>query len=293
MNEPRLENFLRSYEFYPNSVDFRIASSKALERFKNVQAFQLNETKNGRYQFGASKRELLLLKFDLTTRVLAEVENYCIQLYSPTKTVDDEIIATVISLFKKVDNIFYSVVFNVHKDHFDSAYTAIWYKLQTALYMQVFDTINTWAGIRIIEFFNRLVAMMCTTLQCTTLDTYELDIHMAKLGHVHLSDHGPDVIANPKIIDKARDEKLKFAYCGADDDEYCITDFMIVLTDMTNSTVGCSRQILKTRLEIYLEAFEITGIYFKNLSDSPVDKAVLELVESFGVPINYRSSLIS
>jgi len=97
----RVENYLNNYTFYTNSVDFRIVSSKALEKWKNIQAFQLNQLVNGNHYFEKSVREVLLLKYDLWSKFIYEVENFCIEIYKskndPLNSFDVDTIETLLN----------------------------------------------------------------------------------------------------------------------------------------------------------------------------------------------------
>ena len=124
----RLDNFLDNYQFYPNSVEFRIKSSKALERFKNVQSFQLNEIKNGRYKFSKTRRELLLLKFDLLTKVLYESENLCIQFYGE-QYASNIVVESVVSLVSKASYLYNKIIKEDHPDSFDPIFSGIWIEM--------------------------------------------------------------------------------------------------------------------------------------------------------------------
>lgn len=80
INATRYVDFLWNYTYYPNSIGFRIVSSTALEKWKNVQAFQLNQISNGKFSFCRHEKEILLLQYDLWSRWLQEVENLFIEI---------------------------------------------------------------------------------------------------------------------------------------------------------------------------------------------------------------------
>jgi len=62
-----------------NNINFRIESSKALERFKAQQFFILTEVKDGSYKFSRTSRELAIIFMDTLFAWLIAVENYLIR----------------------------------------------------------------------------------------------------------------------------------------------------------------------------------------------------------------------
>ena len=62
-----------------NNIQFRIESSKALERFKSQQFFVLCEFDSGGYNFSKTSKELAILMVDSVFTWLISVENYLIR----------------------------------------------------------------------------------------------------------------------------------------------------------------------------------------------------------------------
>ena len=184
----RLDNFLEGYIFYPNSVDFRIVSSKALEKFKNIQAFQLNEIRNGKYRFGKSRRELLLLKFDLITKVLHEAENLCIQCYHDNNLVTDYIINAVSEMIYKAKILYSEIVLEKHPDSFDLVFSKIWIQIIDTVESVITEKLQEMRGAALETFFGTLVDIISGSLQNSTFELFELDVQLAKQGHMYAAD---------------------------------------------------------------------------------------------------------
>lgn len=311
----RLDNFLDNYQFYSNSVEFRIKSSKALEKFKNVQAFQLNEIKNGRYKFGKSRRELLLLKFDLLTKVLYESENLCIQFYD-TQYASNIVVESVVSLVSKASYLYNKIIKEDHPEAFDPIFSGIWLEMFSINEHLLKKRILSLEGAEFSVFFNKLVGIVSALLQNSTFELFELDVLLMKQRKLyrkhpncrysnkliyptyeypkcdnfdncgvmcHDTDTNPDNIKNNMEITRGS-RQLNY------DDSKCL---MLVMSNYINADTENSRFYLKSKMDIFLKYFEIECIYFKNLSDGPIKANVINEIEKYGIHIDYRGSLSS
>lgn len=297
----RLDDFLDNYQFYSNSVEFRITSSKALERFKNVQSFQLNEIKNGRYKFGKSRRELLLLKFDLLTKVLYESENLCIQFYD-AQYASNVVVESVVSLVSKASYLYNKIIKEDYPGAFDPIFSNIWLEMFSINEHLLKKQILSLEGVEFSVFFNNLVDIVTTLLQNSTFELFELDVLLMKQRKLYnhpnckypkcdnfdncgvmCHDTDPDIIKNNMEITRGSRQ----LNC---DDTKCL---MLVMSNYINSDTENSRIYLKSKMDIFLKYFEIESIYFKNLSDGPVRASVIEEIEKYGIHIDYKGSLSS
>lgn len=295
-----VSDFLNSYEFHPNSVDFRIVSSKSMEKFKNVQAFQLNEIRNGRYQFGASKREIMLLKFDLCTRVLNEIENQCIRTFHYHKNTTPEFIKCITNIMEISNSKFISIITtpSASSAYFDQKFTKIWAQYHKKVQESLVSFSESLIDIPLMIYFTKIVDMYCNKLQSIIVELYELDIHMTKLGHTIVFDYAE--VNDLHELRKIHNDKIKFSgYTGEPDSSENIVKtkelkktFMIVINDSMNSSDKQSLDLMKERVNVYLNNFEIDKFYFKNLSDKPISKEILELIEGYGKDVDYRSSVL-
>lgn len=312
----RLDDFLDNYQFYSNSVEFRIKSSKAIERFKNIQAFQLNEIKNGRYKFSKSRRELLLLKFDLLSKVLYESENLCIQFYNE-QYASNVVVESVVSLVSKASYLYNKIIKEDHPGAFDPIFSNIWIEMFSINEHLFKKQILSLEGAEFSVFFNNLVDTVSALLQNSTFELFELDVLLMKQRKLYRNHpdcknpnnticpaweyfrcdnfHNCDVISHdmdPDIIDNIRNniEITRGSRQLNYDDTKCL---MLVISNCINSDTENSRFYLKSKMSIFLKYFEIESIYFKNLSDGPVNASVIEEIEKYGIPIDYKGSLSS
>lgn len=286
----RLDKFLDNYQFYSNSVEFRISSSKALERFKNVQSFQLNEIKNGRYKFSKTRRELLLLKFDLLTKVLYESENLCIQFYGD-QYASNIVVESVISLVSKASYLYNKIIKEDHPEAFDPIFSNIWIEMFSINEQLLKKQILSLEGAEFSVFFNNLVDTVSALLQNSTFELFELDVLLMKqrklYNHLNSSvanqEMDPDTIKNNMEITRGS-RQLNY-----DDTK----SLMLVISNYINSDTENSRFYLESKMRIFLKYFEIESIYFKNLSDGPTKANVIEEIEKYGIRIDYKGSLSS
>lgn len=297
----RLDDFLDNYQFYSNSVEFRIKSSKALERFKNVQSFQLNEIKNGRYKFGKSRRELLLLKFDLLTKVLYESENLCIQFYD-AQYASNVVVESVVSLVSKASYLYNKIIKEDHPEAFDPIFSGIWIEMFSINEHLLKKRILSLEGAEFSVFFDNLVDTVSALLQNSTFELFELDVLLMKQRKLYnhpnckhpkcdnfdncgviSHDTDPDIIKNNMEITRGSRQ----LDC---DDTKCL---MLVMSNYINSDTENSRFYLKSKMDIFLKYFEIECIYFKNLSDGPIKASVINEIEKYGIHIDYKGSLSS
>lgn len=271
--EQRLKDYLDSYKFYPNSVDFRIVSSKAIEQFKNVQAFNLNEIRNGKYKFGRTRREVLLLKLDLLSRAIYEIENLCIQFYHNDEKVTPKFINYVIKLIEKSRYVYNEIILDKHPEEFDPVFTEIWLKIINKDNDILLSGIRDLEGSNLIDFFVKLVTLLSSLIQNSTILLYELDTMLRKQSHPYCN--------TTNGVSKIESE----SYSSEE------KQLMLVISNYLNSNVVRSKEHLRSKLEIYQEHFEIEGIYFKNLSDEPINPGIMSYVEEIGIPIDYKRSL--
>ena len=286
----RLDNFLDNYQFYSNSVEFRIISSKALERFKNVQSFQLNQIKNGRYKFSKSRRELLLLKFDLLTKVLYESENLCIQFYDD-QYASDIVVDSVVSMVSKASYLYNKIIKEDYPEAFDPIFSSIWIEMFSINEQLLKKQILSLEGAEFSVFFNNLVDTVSALLQNSTFELFELDVLLMKQRKLYnhsncgvmCQDMDSDTIKNNMEITRGS-RQLNY------DDTKCL---MLVISNYINSDTENSRVYLGSKMRIFLKYFEIESIYFKNLSDGPTKANVIEEIEKYGIHIDYKGSLSS
>ena len=172
--EQRYTEYLSSYHFFPNSIEFRIISSKAIEKFKNVQSFQLNQLVNGNFFFQQDRREILLLKYDMWSRWLVEVENLFIELHESSDTVRQKDIDTVVALAEKTAEKYESIIRSENAKHFHDQFADIWISVHSAAFKFLVEEIRSSYGTYEVVF-TKIVDLICEALQYTLTEIHELN----------------------------------------------------------------------------------------------------------------------
>ena len=254
----RLDNFLGSYRFFSNSIDFRIKSSKLIEKFKNVQSFQLNQLSNGKFYFEKDRKEILLLKYDMWTRWIYEVENYLIEMSSES---EDLILTTnhmnfLKELAFKTSDVYSDIIFKKHPDKFNQDFSSIWHQCHTSSFDFLIESFDKVVGYRFDIGFSVIIQNLLDLMQYTLIEIHELN----------------DVF---KMFE-GTPEKSKGIPC-------------LIFSDYDDMYHASHKEhLIVLRLKTYLKHFNIKELYIKNYSDRPFDMRVFDTIEELGIKINYR-----
>lgn len=249
LSTQRYTEYLGTYHFYPNSIEFRIVSSKAIEKFKNVQSFQLNQLVNGKFFFAQDKREILLLKYDMWSRWLIEVENLFIELHETSDKLRQKDIDIVIALADKTSAKYESIILDEHIGHFEPRFSKIWVESHAIAYGFLIDSIRKLHGT--YEYaFGQIVDMLVEALQYTLVEIHELN-----------------------EIFKHKDSKSIF----------------LVGTELCrrfhNETGEC---LIAKRCATYKKYFDFDMVWLKNYTDHSLPDSLTSQIEACGVEIDYK-----
>jgi len=255
----RYNKFLSTYDFYTNSIDFRIHSSSALEKWKNVQAFQLNQLVNGRFFFAADRREVILLKYDLWSRWLYEIENLCIELTEDDRQVNSDDIDTIIDLADKTTEIYKNIIRNEFSTYFDTKFTSMWLEQHEHVYNYMVKKIKSLNGCSFVFTFTSIVDILCDVMQYTLVEIYELDNVILKMN-VDPTDN--DCV--PFVVISNLSERVFQEY------DICLV---------------CER------IKVLKKYFEFDTVYLKNYTDEDISLGLINCIENTGVSIDYRKSI--
>lgn len=274
----RYQNFLNGYQFYSNSINFRILSSKSLEKFKNVQAFQLNQLANGKFYFSLNKREVLLLKYDMWSRWIYEIENLCIELLrnEEARKVTKNDIDLIILLANKTSEKYTSIILQENTDKFDKEFCKIWLELHQYTYNFMINQIRHLVGLSYPMMFSKLIDLLINILQYTLFEIHELDI----------------LFCNSKNNCEYCDDKL---ICNHNENKMVNSDNLlsfIIISNFTKTyqeiTGTC---LIDKRIEIYKKYFDIKEIYFKNYTDEKIPFNLINSIEKHNIKLNMEKSL--
>lgn len=248
-NELRYAEYLSSYHFYPNSIEFRIISSKAMEKFKNVQSFQLNQLVNGNFYFQQDRREILLLKYDMWSRWLVEVENLFIEMHETSDSVRQKDINIVLALAEKTAEKYEQIITEDHPGHFHDEFANVWLEVHAVAFKYVVEEIRRMTG-SYETVFSKIVDLICEGLQYTLTEIHELN-EMFK----HPDANEIFLVATP--------------FCKK----------------YNRSTGDC---LIANRTKVYQKYFEFKKVWFKNYTDDKLPLGLIQSVENLGLEVDYK-----
>ena len=159
-------------DYTSNNIDFRIISSKLLERYKATQNFVLTEMKYGQYNFSRTSRELAILYTDNSFKGLLDIESFFIR--SHEKILTEDMAKEVVSLLLARMGYLYSVV-KYHKSIFDSVYIELWDKVHFQITRMVERVIEGNVGADIDVAYTELVAILLDSADAIRFELYEID----------------------------------------------------------------------------------------------------------------------
>jgi len=159
-------------DFTENNIQFRVISSKLLERYKGAQSFVLSEMIHGKFKFSKTSRELAILIMDTTFAWLIQIENYIIR--DNEKTFNIDAVNFSIKSFEEMDMYILSLV-DKHHDIFSENVSIPWrmiHKTQTELAKTV---IKSAEGLSDLEAFSTIANVIIEMIDTMKFQLYEID----------------------------------------------------------------------------------------------------------------------
>lgn len=247
--ELRYSEYLSSYHFFPNSIEFRIVSSKAMEKFKNVQSFQLNQLVNGNFYFQQDRREILLLKYDMWSRWLVEIENLFIELHETSDAVRQKDIDVVIALAEKTAEKYEAIIRYENDKHFHDEFANIWINVHSAAFKFLVEQIRALHG-SYEHVFTNIVDLICEALQYTLAEIHELN----------------EIFKNPKA-----------------EEIFLVTTSFCKRYYKTTKTC-----LIAYRAREYKKYFPFTNVWFKNYTDDKLPVSLIDGIEEIGLNVDLK-----
>ena len=247
--EQRYSEYLSSYHFFPNSIEFRIISSKAIEKFKNVQSFQLNQLVNGNFYFQQDRREILLLKYDMWSRWLVEIENFFIEQHEQSRVIRPKDIETVLALAEKTAEKYECIISEEHHGHFHDEFAEIWMETHRAAFNFLIGEIKQLSG-SYEKAFTTIVDLICEALQYTLTELHELN----------------EIFKDP-----------------------CAEEIFLVATSFCKKYHAATNEcLIAHRVRVYRKYFKFTKVWFKNYTDDKLPRGLIKNIEDSGIEVNYK-----
>ena len=270
----RYETFLSNYEFYPNNIQFRIQSSLAIEKYKNVQRYQLNQLANGKHKFGQETREVLLLKYDMWSRWLMEIENLSIEIMSKRATDKVEVkdLTSFIDLSDKTSAVYTKIITSKHAEYFNQTMSGMWLTMHEQAYSYMIAEIKKLAGYSFSMAFARMTDLLIEVLQYALVELYEIDVNFCKHSTCSLCDKSEDEVC--PAVESSAPTVLVFS-------DIC---------EKVNHSLGV--KLVMERAKIYKDYFNIQNVYFKNYTDREIPSACVREIEEMGIVVDYKYSML-
>lgn len=274
--DKRYKQFLSTYDFFSNNINFRIHSSKALEKWKNVQSFQLNQLINGKFYFPVDRREVLLLKYDLWSRWLYEIENLCIELSGDHLehkiTIKD--LEYIKYLAQKTTNKSISIMKNEFPERFDGEFIKIWLEVHEDVNNYLIDSLDTFKDLSYDLFFTRVVDLLVEVMQYTLTEIHEIDM----------------LFCRTKVL--CTECKESFV-CPQAKRDVAKEDIPYVIVTPLSFKIHkfYGKSYTTKRLMIYRKYFSIDKIYIKNYTNDLIHEDTLKGIEELGVEIDYKKCI--
>ncbi len=213
-----MKTSLAPKDYTLNNIDFRIASSKSMERFKSIQNFVLTEMKYGQYEFSRTSREIAILYMDLVCRALMNIEDFFVR--GKEKELTPEVGAKIVSLLLSRMG-YLTEVTRLHKDIFDPRYIEIWSRVHFPITKMIERTIEQSVNMPLDKAFTLLVSTLIDSSDSIRFELYEID-HMLNndtapflvvtdiciLSSILMKENG--VIARAKAYERFFKKKLSF-----------------------------------------------------------------------------------
>lgn len=273
----RYQLFLNNYQFYPNSVNFRIHSSKALEKFKNVQSFQLNQLANGKYHFAPDRRELLLLMYDMWSRWLYEIENLIIEVSGnhPDNLVNNKDLELIILLAVKTSDTYIDIIKNKFTNHFEEKFSSIWIECHESVFDFMISEIKKLEHKTFDMVFIKIVDLLCEIMQYSLIEIYEIDslICINEQDCLHCSQN--NICIKNKKTELEKNEIM-----------------IVVSTIILKSIIGDNNILLK-KINILKKYFEFNKVILKNHTEKSFNLNLINLIENNNLIIDFKKSLLN
>ena len=178
-----------------NNINFRIASSKMMERYKSQQFFILTEMESGSYKFSKTSRELAIIFMDSIFAWIITVENYLIRSHSHifTHSTRHEIGEKLIDVIDYV-----SSVAEANCDIFDKKEADIILRIIKERRQLADEILAKTVGENISDAFSYIVNMIIESLDNFRFELYEVDylINSGKKPFLCITDFMIDIHMN-------------------------------------------------------------------------------------------------
>jgi len=162
-------NYLK---FTENNIEFRISSSKMMERYKNTQSFVLSEMLYGEYKFSKTSKEIALLTMDIVFGWIVALENYLVR--DRREFFDDRARLFSTESIKKARD-YYIDVITSHKNIFREDIIKVWLDIHANRFDMMLAVLDGCVGMKDIDAFSYIVNTLTEAMDSLKFELYEID----------------------------------------------------------------------------------------------------------------------
>ncbi len=159
-------------KFTENNIQFRIISSKLIERYKSTQSFVLSEMLHGQYKFCKTSREIALLAMDITFAWLIGLENYLIR--DNSDYFDRKAVDFALKTMRDADE-YWAKVMEENPGIFNPIITNAWEEVHNIKIDMTFKIIESCEGLHDLEGFSTITNFIIEKMDALKFELYEID----------------------------------------------------------------------------------------------------------------------
>jgi len=159
-------------DFTENNIQFRVISSKLLERYKGSQSFVLSEMVHGKFKFSKTSRELAILIMDTTFAWLIQMENYLIR--DDDSIFNKNAVEFSMKSVNELDAYILSLI-NKHSDIFSEKVSTPWRLIHESQISLITKVIKSVEGFSDIEAFSTIANVIIEMIDTLKFQLYEID----------------------------------------------------------------------------------------------------------------------
>lgn len=159
-------------EFTENNIEFRISSSKMMERYKNTQSFVLSEMLYGEYKFSKTSKEIALITMDIVFGWMVTLENYLIR---DRRELFDENARLFAHESAETARDYYFNTILKHDEIFKKEVVDVWTDLHNDKFSMLLNVLGSCVGMKDIDAFSYIVNTLTEAMDALKFELYEID----------------------------------------------------------------------------------------------------------------------
>lgn len=270
---------IKGYEYFENNIKFRAKSSITLAKYKEMQAFNLDEMIHGNHPFPKGVREIFLLKLDLWFRFLLTLEEQMIKLDKLLLADADVNLVKQTALMTSGK---YSVIMEdeAYNDHFNEKIYGVWKEVHAPLFEYLLKIIDNVYGLEPITAFTKIGKELITILETTLFELFEITSFACRRDTDDAEGCSNCFGDSTGCINKLNEVKVP----------------VVCFSDICNSYSGMfGVSLTSLRLDVYSKYFEFSKIGVRDYTEKGANpvciKSLVAKLETNGVEIDLSESI--